>query len=38
MYPPEDLSRKLADLFQTGNKYFYDEYFDFFDLDISLTY
>ncbi len=27
--------QKLADLFQTGNKYFYDEYFDFQDKNFS---
>ncbi|KON11225.1 XRE family transcriptional regulator [Clostridium botulinum] len=31
--PPPELSIKLAKLFNVGTKYFYDEYYEFLDMD-----
>ncbi|EKO1912149.1 helix-turn-helix transcriptional regulator [Clostridium botulinum] len=31
--PPQELSIKLAKLFNIGTKYFYDEYYEFLDMD-----
>ncbi|EPY2285734.1 helix-turn-helix domain-containing protein [Clostridium sporogenes] len=33
LYPPPELSIKLAKLFNVGTKYFYDEYYEFLDMD-----
>lgn len=32
LYPPPELSIKLAKLFNIGTKYFYDEYYEFLDM------
>ncbi|GAA0735832.1 helix-turn-helix transcriptional regulator [Clostridium oceanicum] len=33
LYPPQELSMKLAKLFNVDKKYFYDEYYEFLDMD-----
>lgn len=31
IYPPPNTSKKLAKIFETGDVYFYDDYYDFID-------
>ncbi|WP_460291055.1 helix-turn-helix domain-containing protein [Clostridium botulinum] len=33
LYPPPELSIRLSKLFNIGTKYFYDEYYEFLDMD-----
>ncbi|EKN41236.1 helix-turn-helix domain-containing protein [Clostridium botulinum] len=33
LYPPQELSIRLSKLFNIGTKYFYDEYYEFLDMD-----
>lgn len=35
LYPPMELSQKLAKIFNLNSKYFYDEYYDFLDSNYS---
>ena len=35
IYPPPQISKKLAQVFEIGRNYFYDDYFDFLDKNYS---
>ncbi|WP_411680405.1 XRE family transcriptional regulator [Clostridium thailandense] len=37
LYPPPELSVKLARIFEIGTKYFYDDYYEFLDSNYSYT-